>query len=298
VAKISIIGAGNVGATTALFLIQKQIADIILIDSDTGKAKGRAMDLLDFQSSISGDKKIKGTSDYSLLSDSDMVIIAAGRARKKGENITRQELAEKNSLVIREISMQIKKHSPKSIVITITNPVDKMNSLVLKQTGFSREKVIGAGSLLDTYRLKTIIAEEMNISVSQIKGIVKGMHSDQMIPVFSSTTVNGKKISELADSSALEKIKSKIKSRGKQITSLSGSSYYAIGKAAAQMAESILLDKNEIMPASVYLEGEYGISGISTGVLAKIGRKGAEVIKQEFEEQEELKKTAEKMKNS
>lgn len=293
--KVAIIGAGNVGGTIALNLLRKQITNIVLVDIDLKTAQGKAMDLDDFQSSIDGSMKIKGTNDYSHIKNSDIVVIAAGRARKKGENITREELFEINSSVIREVSAKIKENSPGSIIITVTNPVDKMNLLVLNEVNGDRKKIIGAGNLLDTARLKTIIAKELNIPVSKVETIVKGPHNNDMLPVFSCTKVNGKAICEVISSEKLEEISQKVKSRGKSIVDLMGSGYYTIGNVVASMAESVLLDKKNIIPASINLEGEYGIHGISLGVPIKLGKEGAEVIEVEFSEKNELLKAAEKI---
>ena len=293
--KVSIIGAGNVGSTTALNIIQKQLADVVLIDINSDFAIGKAMDLQDYQSSIDGCKQITGGSDYNLIKDSDVIVISAGRTRKKGETITREDLSKINTDIIKGIAVKIKEYSPNSIVLTITNPVDKMNLIVSKELS-DRKKAIGVGGLLDSSRLRLILAEELNVPVALIDAVVKGPHSNNMIPCFSLAKINGKLVSELISSEKLDKIKQKVRSRGAEITKHMGSGYYAIGNIALQMVESILLDKKELMTASVCLEGEYGINRVSIGVLIRLGKDGAEIIEVDFEEKNSLIKAAEKMK--
>ena len=286
--KISLIGAGNVGSTIAHSIIQKQLTDIILLDIDSELAKGKAMDLEDFQSLINGNLKIQGTDDYSLIQNSEVIVISAGLARKKGTEITREDLFKKNSEIITEIAKKIKKYSPKSIIITVTNPVDKMNELIFKEIPGDRKKIIGAGNLLDTVRLKTIISKELKIPCSQIQTIVKGPHNDNMIPVFSNTNINGKSILDIFSEKELQQISKNLKLRGKSIVDLMGSGYYAIGNVVSHMIEAILLDTKQTIPASVYLDGEYGIKGTSLGVLVSLGKKGAEIIEKDFKEKKEL----------
>jgi malate dehydrogenase len=293
--KVSIIGAGNVGSTTALNIVSKQLADIVLLDINTELAIGKSMDLQDYQSSINGCKSIIGTSDYSLISDSDVIVISAGRARRKGETITREDLAEINSEIIKGIAVKIKEYSPNSIVLTITNPLDKMNLLGYKESGINRKKVIGVGGLLDTARLKIIISKELNVPVTLVDAVIKGPHNNDMIPCFSCAKVNGKPVSELISSEKLNKIKQKVRSRGAEVTKHMGSGYYAIGNVTSQMVESILLDKKELMTVSVCLEGEYGINGVSIGVLIRLGKDGAEIVEVDFSEKKELIEAAEKM---
>lgn len=294
--KVSIVGAGNVGSTIALNLIRQQAADIVLLDIDLDMAKGKALDLKDCQATINGNVKINGTNDYADIKNSDIIIITAGKPRKKNIESTREELFEINSKIIKEVCSKIKKHSPKSIIITVTNPVDTINMIVLNELRADRKKVIGAGAMLDTARLKTIIAEEMNVPISAVEAIVIGPHSNDVLPVFSRTKVNGKSICKVLPQEKLEQISQKVKNRGKEIIDLMGSGYYAIANIVAKMVENILLDKGEIISASINLEGEYGIYGVSIGVPVKLGRHGAEIIETDFDEKDELLRVANKLK--
>ncbi|MBD3362014.1 malate dehydrogenase [Candidatus Woesearchaeota archaeon] len=295
--KISFIGAGNVGTTAALRVIEKQLGDVVLLDIDSEMALGKSLDLSDYQSSVNGKCKIIGTSDYSLIKDSDIIVVTAGRARKKEEKITREGLAQINTDIIKTVAENIKKYSPDSIVLTVTNPVDKMNKIIFDILQTDRKKIIGVGSLLDSFRLKTVISEELKTPSSAVLGMVIGPHNDDMIPLFSKTTVNGKKITELITADRLTELKKEIQLRGKKITSLMGSGYYAIGNTISLMIETILQDKKEIIPASIILEGEYGITDISVGVPIKLGRNGAEVVEMDFSEKEELVEIAGNMLN-
>ncbi|MBN1644774.1 malate dehydrogenase [Candidatus Woesearchaeota archaeon] len=290
--KVSIIGAGNVGATAALYFLKKQIAkQIILLDINHSLAKGKAEDLNDFRD-IS-DAKIKGTNDYSEIRNSDVIIITAGKPREKNSETTREELFAVNSKTIKEIALQIKKYSPNSIVLTVTNPVDKMNGIIYSILG-NRKKAIGVGSLLDTFRLKNQICEQTN--AYHIDTMVIGPHNDKMIPLFSRTKIHDKPITEYCSAKELEEIAQKTRQRGKEIVDLMGSGYYAIAKAIQVMTNAIINNTNEEIPASVNLEGEYGINGISLGVPIRLGKNGAEVVEKEFEEKSQLLEAAERMK--
>jgi len=295
--KVSIIGAGNVGATAALCLMKKQITDVLLVDKVPGLAEGKATDIKDSLALEKGNCRITGTDDISKIEESDIVIITAGKPRLPG-NTSRDELITENANTVRMIAAYIKTHSPNSIVLTVTNPVDKMNSIVLNEMQTNRKKVIGIGGLLDSIRLRTIIAHELDVPVSKVNAMMIGPHSDSMIPLLSHATVNKKSFTKLTHPEKINEIIHKTKKRGAEIIEKTGlSSYYAIGNAIANTVEQIVSDKKEIMSASIHLEGEHGITGVSIGVPVRLGRDGAEVIEMEFEEKEELVRLSEILKN-
>lgn len=291
--KISIIGAGNVGATAALHLMKKQIADVMLVDKVPKLAEGKAIDIKDSLALEKGNCKIIGTDDMSAIKDSEIIVITAGKPRLPGVN-TREQLLEENSKIVKDIAGQIKIHSPNSIILTVTNPVDKMNTIVMNELQADRKKVIGIGGMLDSIRLRTIIAHEIDIPVSKVSAIMIGPHSENMIPLLSQATVNKKPLAKMITPEKISGIINKTKKRGAEIIEKTGmSSYYAIGAVIARTAESILSDSKEMVSASVHLNGEYGITGISIGVPIKLGKEGAEIVEMEFEEKEELVKSAE-----
>jgi malate dehydrogenase len=285
--KVSIIGAGNVGATAAFCLARKKITDIVLLDRILEVAQGKSKDISDSFSSIIG------TDDYSLVKDSDVIVITAGKPRTKNGEATREQLFEINSSIVKSVSEEIQKHSPNSVVLTVTNPVDKMNSIVYSILG-NRSKAIGVAGLLDTFRFRNQIFKATKSKL--IDALVIGPHNDKMIPLLSLAKVDSRPISEVLTADKLDLAVQKTRSRGKEIVDLMGSGYYSIGEAIATMVEHVLLDKKEIIPASVNLEGEYGISGVSIGVPVRLGKDGAEVVELEFREKTELISAAEKMK--
>lgn len=294
--KVSIIGAGNVGATAALHLMKKQIADIVLIDKVPKLAEGKATDIKDALALEKGNCKITGTDDMSCIAESDIIVITAGKPRIPGMN-NREQLLEENSKIVKEVASQIKIHSPNSIVMTVTNPVDKMNTIVMNELQADRKKVIGIGGMLDSIRLRTIIAHEMDIPVSKVNAMMIGPHSENMIPLLSQAIVNKKPIHRTMRPEQISEIVSKTKKRGAEIIEKTGTSpYYAIGNVISNMVEHVLLDKKELISASVHLQGEYGITGVSIGVPIKLGRDGAEIVEIEFEEKAELVKASEILK--
>ena len=293
--KVSIIGAGNVGATAALHLMKKQIADVVLIDKVPKLAEGKAIDIKDALALEKGDCRIKGTDDISCIAGSDIIVITAGKPRLPGMN-NREQLLEENSKIVKEIASLIKIHSPNSIVMTVTNPVDKMNMIVMNELQADRKKVIGIGGMLDSIRLRTIIAHEMDIPVSKVSAMMIGPHNDSMIPLLSQATVNKKSIHKTMPAEKISEIVSRAKKRGAEIIERTGTSpYYAVGNVIANMVEHVLLDKKELISASVHLTGEYGITGISIGVPIRLGKDGAEIVEMEFEEKAELIRIAESL---
>jgi malate dehydrogenase len=278
VKKISVIGAGAVGATLAQRIIEKGIADVALIDIAKNIAVGKALDLMDAAAIVGHEKKITGTDDYSAIADSSIVVITAGLPRKPG--MTREELVAKNAAIVRDVSSKIKHHAPGSIVIVVTNPLDAMTYLALKTTGFKRERVFGMAGVLDGSRLIALIAEELKVPRSEVKTLVLGSHGDTMVSVISNTTVNGKSVSSLMSKDKLEAIVKRTCDRGAEIVNLlgTGSAFYSPSASTVHMIEAIAGDTGQTMAASAYLSGEYGLDDICIGVPCSIGKDGIRKI--------------------
>ncbi len=276
--KISVIGAGNVGAEIANQLVCREISNVILIDKYGDIAKGKALDILTSASLKNSSSNIIGSDDYNLITDSDLVIITAGLARKPG--MSREELVEANGNIISEIVTNIKNLSPNAIILMVTNPLDVMTHLAYKVSGFKPEKVLGMAGVLDTARFKTFVAEELGVTASDVNAMVLGGHGDEMVPLVNCTTVAGIPIKQLADDETIERIVERTRKGGAEIVNLlkTGSAYYAPAISAVEMAEAIIKNKKSIMPASVYLRGEYGINDMYVGVPAILGSDGAEKI--------------------
>ena len=275
--KVSIVGAGNVGATAALRIIEKDLADVVLVDICEGIPQGKALDILESTPLIGTDKKIIGTNDFSEIKDSDIVVITAGFPRKPG--MDREELIHKNKGIIDSVCEAIKEYSPKSIVIVVTNPLDIMSYAALKATGFEKKKVIGMAGMLDTTRFKTVIAEETGALVKDIETMTLGAHGDSMVPVLSETKIAGKVITEVMDVEKIEKLVNRTKKGGGEfLPLLNTSAWIAPGFSIAEMVGAIIEDSKKILPCSVLLEGEYGYNDIYLGVPVRLGREGAEEI--------------------
>ena len=276
--KIAVIGAGNVGAEVANQLICKELADVVLIDKLGDLAKGKALDILTSASLKKSSSKIIGTDDYSFIKNSDITIITAGMPRKPG--MSREELVEINGNIISEIVKNVKKFSPDSIIIIVTNPLDVMSYLAYRVSDFKFEKVIGMAGVLDTARFKTFIANELGVTSQDVNAMVLGGHGDEMVPIVDYATVSGIPLKQLLDNETIEKIVERTRRGGAEIVSLlkTGSAYYAPASSAVEMAESIIKDKKNIIPVSVLLKGEYGIDDIYIGIPAIIGAGGAEKI--------------------
>jgi malate dehydrogenase len=276
--KVSIIGAGAVGATLAHRVLESGMADVVLLDIFKNVALGKAMDLSDASPVIAHERSIIGTDDYKDIESSDIVVITAGLPRKPG--MTRDELISKNALIIRDVALKVKAHAPSSIIIVVTNPLDVMTYLTYKVTGFPRNRVIGMAGLLDGSRFIYLIANELGVPRSSVETYVLGSHGDTMVPLISKTKVGGKPITGIMESGKLKAIVKRTCDRGAEIVSLfgSGSAYYSPSAAVFKMIESILKDKKETLAASAYLEGEYGLSDLYIGVPCKIGSGGIEEI--------------------
>jgi malate dehydrogenase len=296
--KITIIGAGNVGATTAHWLAERELGDIVLLDipEQPGLPAGKALDLTEAGPVVGYDTRITGTTSYDETAKSDLVVITAGVARKPG--MSREDLVGINQKIITDVVTKVKATSPDAILIMVTNPLDTMAYIARQVSGFPRERVIGQAGVLDTARMRAFIAMELNVSVENIHAFVLGGHGDEMVPLPRYSTVAGIPITELLPSERIEAIIERTRKGGGEIVNLlkTGSAYYAPGAAVTHMIEAILKDKKLIVPCSAYLQGEYGLNDIYFGVPVKLGRKGMEeIIKVNLtpEEQAALEKSVE-----
>ncbi|MFB3922820.1 MAG: malate dehydrogenase [Terriglobia bacterium] len=293
--KITVVGSGNVGATLAHRLADRQLGDIVLIDILEGIPQGKGLDLLESGPIEGYDVRIKGTNDYADTANSDLVVMTAGFPRKPG--MSRDDLLKANYDVVKATTEKVVKHSPDCILIVVTNPLDAMAQTAYKVSGFSKNRVIGMAGVLDTARYRTFLAEALNVSVRDIQGLVLGGHGDTMVPVPSYTTVAGIPISQLMPKEQLDKIIARTAKGGGEIVNLlkTGSAFYAPSAAVAEMADAIFNDRKRILPCAAYLEGEYGINGLFVGVPVKLGAKGIEQIieiKLTDEEKAALQKSA------
>lgn len=293
--KIAFYGAGNVGATTAHWLAQKGIGDCVLFDIFGQVAAGKALDLYESSPAIGFDCVVKGSNDPSIIDGADVVVVTAGIPRKKdpvtGKFPSRDELVKINQEVIAQVGQNIKQHAPDSIVVLVTNPLDAMCHVMLQETGFAPEKIIGQAGALDTARYKTFIAEELGVSVKDVHGIVLGGHGDTMVPLPRHTSVAGIPVTELIAKERLDQIIERAAQGGGEIVGLLGySAYYAPAAGTAIMVESILLDQKRVIPSAVYTKGEYGYKDLFIGLPAILGRKGVEkILHMELNEQEKAK---------
>lgn len=278
--KVSIIGAGNTGATLAFIVAQQELADVVLIDrpESEGLVKGKALDILESSPIYGFDVNVTGTIDYTDSANSDVVVITAGVARKPG--MSRDDLVQVNEAVMHDVTKEIVKYSPNCKIIVLTNPVDAMTYSVLQASGFPKERVIGQSGVLDTARYQTFIAEALNVSVKDIRGLVLGGHGDTMLPLIASTNVNGVPLNKLLNNTQITQIVERTRKGGAEIVELlgSGSAYYAPASAVYSMVEAILKDQKRLLPSIALLEGEYSFSDICLGVPTILGSKGIERI--------------------
>lgn len=290
--KIALYGAGNVGATTAHWLATEELGDIVLFDIFGQTAAGKALDLYESAPAMGFDSRITGSNEVSIIEGADVVVVTAGVPRKKdpvtGKFPSRDELVKINQDVIGQVSENIKKYAPDSIVIVVTNPLDAMCHVIKEVTGFPRERVIGQAGALDTARYKTFIAMELGVSVEDVHGIVLGGHGDTMVPLPRHTSVAGIPVTELISEEKLNAIIDRTAKGGGEIVGLLGySGYYAPAAGTAIMVESILRDKKRVIASAVYTQGEYGYHDLFIGVPAVLGRKGVErIIEMELNEKE------------
>ncbi len=276
--KVTVIGAGNVGAECARIIAQKELADVVLLDVVEGIPQGKALDMMQAGPVVGCNSQIIGTNDYKDTKDSDIVIITAGLARKPG--MSRDDLLKKNAEIIKSVVKNTVKYSPNSILLLVTNPLDAMVYLAWKTSGFPSKRVVGMAPLLDASRMATFIAMELKCSVTNVKATVLGTHGDLMVPVASQTTVLEKPVSELLSKEKIEAIVERTRKGGAEIVAhlKTGSAYYAPAAAAAYMAEAILNDTKEIIQSSVLANGEYGLKDLYIGLPARIGKNGVEEI--------------------
>lgn len=297
--KVTVVGSGNVGATVAHRLADKQLADVALIDILQGIPQGKGLDLLEAGPVEGYDVRIKGTNDYADTANSDIVVMTAGFPRKPG--MSRDDLLKANYDVVKSAIENVVKYSPDAILITVTNPLDAMAQTAFKVSGFSKNRVIGMAGVLDTARYRTFIAEALHVSVQNVQGFVLGGHGDTMVPVPRYTTVAGIPVGELMSKDQLEKIITRTRTGGAEIVDLlkAGSAFYAPSAAVVEMIDAIFNDRKKILPCTAYLEGEYGISGLFVGVPVKLGARGIEQIieiKLTAEESAALQKSADAVK--
>jgi malate dehydrogenase len=297
--KVTIVGAGHVGATAAHWIASKELADVVLIDVIEGIPQGKALDLLEAMPIEKRDCRITGTNDYADTANSDIVVITAGIPRKPG--MSRDDLLQTNYKIMSDVVGKVTAHSPNCILIIVSNPLDAMAQAAFRQAKFNRERVIGMAGVLDSARFRTFIAEELNVSVENVTAFVLGGHGDTMVPLTRYSTVAGIPITELIAKDKLDALVQRTRDGGAEIVKYlkTGSAYYAPSSATVEMVEAILKDKKKILPCAAYLEGEYGISGYYIGVPCKLGSRGLEQIiqiKLTPEEDAALKKSAESVK--
>jgi malate dehydrogenase len=292
--KVTIVGAGNVGATTALWLAERDYADIVLIDVVEGLPQGKALDLQQAGPIERFDTKLIGAQEYAPTANSDLVIITSGLARRPG--MSRDDLVAQNASIILSVVEQVVRYSPESILLLVSNPLDAMVHLAYRVSAFPKNRVLGQAGVLDTARFRTFIARELDVSVEDVQGFVLGGHGDSMVPLPRFTTVAGIPITELLPADRIEAICTRTAQGGGEIVGLlKTSAFYAPGAATAEMADAILLDKKRVLPATVYLQGEYGIDDLFIGVPVKLGAGGVEQIieiKLTAEEDRALKRSA------
>ena len=276
--KVTIVGAGNVGATTAQRIFDKGLSDVVLVDIVDGLPQGKALDMLESGPVISSDAQITGTNSYELTANSDVVVVTSGLARKPG--MSRDDLLITNMNIITDVVSKTSELSPDSIHIIVTNPLDAMAQQSLKTSGFPAERVVGMAGILDTARYRRFLSQELNVSVNSVSAYVLGGHGDTMVPVIGSTSVAGTPIDKLIPAKRLEEIVNRARNGGAEIVNYlkTGSAYYAPSASIAQMIEAVLFDTKEILPCTAYLKGEYGIKDLYVGVPVKLGAAGVEEI--------------------
>ena len=299
--KVTVVGAGNVGATVAQKLIEKNISDVVLVDILEGIPQGKSLDLMEARPVELHDRKIIGSNDYILSKDSDVVVITAGIARKPG--MSRDDLLKTNAGIVGGVTTEIVKYSPNSIIIIVSNPLDVMTHLAYLKSKFPPARVFGMAGVLDSARMRFFIAEALNVSTDDVQAMVLGGHGDQMVPVPRFSTVSGIPITELLPPKKIEEINKRTRDGGIEIVNYlkTGSAYYAPASSTVTMVEAIVADRKRVFPVCTYLNGEYGLKNVFVGVPVKLGSKGIEQIielKLAPEELEALHKSAEAVKQN
>ncbi len=279
--KITVVGAGNVGATAAQRLAEKQLARmVVMVDVVEGLPQGKALDQWESGPIEGFDTRIVGSNDYLPAAGSEVVVVTAGIARKPG--MSRDDLTRTNAGIVKKVALEIRRHCPQAIVIVVSNPLDVMCWVVREVTGFPRERVLGMAGVLDTARFRAFLAEALHASVADIEAMVLGGHGDTMVPVLSSASISGIPVTSLLDAATLEGIVQRTRDGGAEVVALlkTGSAFYAPSAAVVQMVEAIALDRQRILPCAAWLEGEYGLKGMFVGVPCKLGRRGLEAVVQ------------------
>jgi malate dehydrogenase len=293
--KVTVVGAGNVGATTAQRLAERDYADVVLVDIVDGLPQGKALDLNQAGPVVGYEPNVTGTTTYDETSGSDIVVITSGLPRKPG--MSRDDLLAANKEIVENVTREVSQRSPDSIIIPVTNPLDAMCHVTLETSGFPRQRVVGMAGILDSARFRTFLAWELGVSARDVTGFVLGGHGDTMVPVTSYTNVAGVPVSQKIDQMRLDEIVQRTRDGGAEVVKLlkAGSAYYAPAAAVAEMVDSIILDQKRVLPCAAYCDGEYGIEGLFVGVPVKLGHDGVEeIIEIELSdhEQEELRASA------
>ena len=276
--KVTVVGAGNVGANCALRIADQELADVVVVDIVEGVPQGKGLDLLQSGPVQGYDVLVTGANNYEPTANSDIVVITAGFPRKPG--MSRDDLLMANYNIVKPATEQAARYSPNAILIVVTNPLDAMCWTAFKVSGFAKNRVVGMAGILDTARFRTFIARELNVSVENITAMVLGGHGDTMVPLVRLTNVSGIPLTELLDEATIARLVERTRNGGAEIVKLlkTGSAYYAPSAAAVEMVASILKDKKKVLPCSAYLEGEYGIHGVFAGVPVKLGAEGVEKV--------------------
>jgi malate dehydrogenase len=276
--KVTVVGAGNVGGTTAQRLAERNYADIVLVDIVEGLPQGKALDILQSGPLLGFDSNLTGTNSYQQTQASDVVVITSGSPRKPG--MSRDDLLKTNQQIVSSVTEEVASHSPEAIIVVVANPLDAMCHVALEVSGFPKKRVVGMAGILDTARYRTFIAQELSVSVRDVFALVLGGHGDTMVPLPSMATVGGVAITELLSPERVEAIVKRTREGGAEIVGLlqSGSAYYAPSAAVVEMVDSILMDQKRILPCAAYLQGEYGIEDLYVGVPVKLGGGGVEEI--------------------
>jgi malate dehydrogenase len=293
--KVTVVGAGNVGATTAQRIAERDYADVVMVDIVEGLPQGKALDLNQAGPVVGYEPNMTGTNTYDATSGSDIVVITSGLPRKPG--MSRDDLLAANKEIVANVTKEVAQRSPDSIIICVTNPLDAMCHVTLDVSGFPRQRVVGMAGILDSARFRTFLAWELGVSVRDVTGFVLGGHGDTMVPVTSYTNVAGVPVSQRIDPTRLEEIVQRARDGGAEVVKLlkAGSAYYAPAAAVAEMIDSIVLDQKRILPCAAYCDGEYGIDGLFVGVPVKLGNDGVEEIVEielSGQEKKDLQKSA------
>ena len=293
--KVTVVGAGNVGGTTAQRLAERNYADVVLVDIVEGLPQGKALDILESGPVLGFDSNVTGANGYEESAGSDVVVITSGSPRKPG--MSRDDLLKTNQNIVQSVTEEVVRHSPAAILVMVANPLDAMCHVAMEVSGFPRARVVGMAGILDTARYRTFIAQELGVSVRDVFALVLGGHGDTMVPLPSMATVGGVAITELMPRDRVKAIVDRARNGGAEIVGLlqSGSAYYAPSAAAVEMVDAILLDQKRILPCAAYLEGEYGIEDVFVGVPVKLGASGVEEVVElnlQSDELEDLRNSA------